>query len=33
VDVTVDPPNILREGAIPAKDIIIELENSQAYLL
>lgn len=33
VDVTVDPPKILREGAIPAKDIIIELENSQAYLL
>jgi L-threonylcarbamoyladenylate synthase len=33
VDVTVDPPIILREGAIPAKDIFIALENAQAHLL
>jgi L-threonylcarbamoyladenylate synthase len=33
VDVTVDPPKILREGAIPAKDIFIAFENSQAHLL
>jgi L-threonylcarbamoyladenylate synthase len=33
VDVTVDPPIILREGAIPAKDIFIALENAQVHLL
>jgi len=33
VDVTVDPPKILREGAILAKDIFITLEDSQANLL
>ncbi len=33
VDVTVDPPKILREGAIPAKDIFFALEDSQAHLL
>ena len=33
VDVTVDPPKILREGAIPATDIFIALEDSQAHLL
>ena len=27
VDVTVDPPEILREGAIPAKDIFMALED------
>ena len=32
VDVTVDPPIILREGAISAKDIFIALEDSQANL-
>ena len=33
VDVTVDPPEILREGAILAKDIFIALEDSRAHLL
>ncbi|MBW2603535.1 MAG: threonylcarbamoyl-AMP synthase [Deltaproteobacteria bacterium] len=33
VDVTVDPPKILREGAIPAKDIFIALEDPRAQLL
>ena len=33
VDVTVDPPIILREGAVLAKDIFIALENAQAHLL
>jgi L-threonylcarbamoyladenylate synthase len=33
VDVNVDPPIILREGAIPAKDIFIALENAQVHLL
>jgi L-threonylcarbamoyladenylate synthase len=33
VDVTVDPPKILREGAISEKDIFIALEDYQAHLL
>jgi L-threonylcarbamoyladenylate synthase len=33
VDVTVDPPKILREGAILSKDIFIALETPQAHLL
>jgi L-threonylcarbamoyladenylate synthase len=33
VDVTVDPPEILREGAILAKDIFIAFEDFQANLL
>ena len=32
VDVTIDPPKILRDGAISAKDIFIALENRQARL-
>ena len=32
VDVTVDPPIILREGAISAKDIFIALEDAQTHL-
>jgi L-threonylcarbamoyladenylate synthase len=32
VDVTIDPPKILRDGAIPAKDIFIALEDRQARL-
>ena len=32
VDVTVDPPKILREGAILAKDIFIALEDAKAHL-
>jgi hypothetical protein len=31
--VTVDPPKILREGAISAKDIFIALKDPQARLL
>ena len=33
VDVTVDPPKILREGAISAKDIFIALKDPQEHLL
>jgi L-threonylcarbamoyladenylate synthase len=33
VDVTADPPKILREGAIPAKDIIRVLEKQHSRLL
>ena len=32
VDVTVDPPKILREGAILAKDIFIAIEDSRPHL-
>ncbi len=32
VDVTIDPPKILRDGAISAKDIFIALEKRQARL-
>jgi L-threonylcarbamoyladenylate synthase len=31
VDVTADPPKILREGAISAKDIFIALEDSPDF--